>query len=225
MYFLLRNTQRHQRQKNPLRQFCEANYTRQKSLGSAKVEYLEKGLSDLPARLRYSRVFVLSTMSTPNHRAATTLAIHRSISPITATLVDNLSQVNNSHPLQSVSIPSSASNNNPIAMDGKPISTPSQITTTPSASKNNPNAIDVKSTLTPSQSTATPSAVHNCTTIENTRMRRYSDIFEDWHKMTLAERLEATTHLPLAPSSDYEWKIENESSSLNPWPPRPRRKN
>lgn len=42
--------------------------------------------------------------------------------------------------------------------------------------------------------------------------------------MTLAERLDATTDLPLEPFSDYEWKIENELVCLGPWPPRQQRR-
>jgi hypothetical protein len=38
--------------------------------------------------------------------------------------------------------------------------------------------------------------------------------------LTLAQRLEASTDLPLAPYSDYEWKMENEYESLTSWQPR-----
>jgi hypothetical protein len=41
--------------------------------------------------------------------------------------------------------------------------------------------------------------------------------------LTLAQRLEASTDLPLAPFSDYEWKKENEYVYLTSWQPADRR--
>jgi hypothetical protein len=37
--------------------------------------------------------------------------------------------------------------------------------------------------------------------------------------LTLAQRLEASTDLPLASSSEYEWKVENEYVELGSWQP------
>lgn len=138
-------------------------------------------------------------MSNPSYHAANTLPIHRPISPIHVAM-DNASssQINNSHPSRN-------------------------ITTTSSVNNQNPNAMDVKTSLNSSQSIITPSAIQTCNTTGKTRVRRHSEIFKDWYEMTLAQRLEATTDLPLVPLADYEWKIENELPCLNPWPPRQRR--
>ncbi|KAH0365115.1 hypothetical protein KCU65_g6350, partial [Aureobasidium melanogenum] len=46
---------------------------------------------------------------------------------------------------------------------------------------------------------------------------------KDWFTMTLAERLEATTHLPLTEFEEYEWKIENEKACLEIWRTRQRK--
>lgn len=36
--------------------------------------------------------------------------------------------------------------------------------------------------------------------------------------MTLAEKLEATTDLPLKGSEEYEWKVESEVVGMSTWP-------
>jgi hypothetical protein len=41
--------------------------------------------------------------------------------------------------------------------------------------------------------------------------------------LTLAERLEASTDFPLAPFSEYEWKVENDYVNLTSWQPPHRR--
>lgn len=156
---------------------------------------MERGTSD-QHRFRHQGLFVVSTMSTPSHHATTTLPIHRPIGPINAAMNDvSSSQMNNLNPSRNT-------------------------TTTSSANNHNPNAMDVKPTSIASQSIINPSAIQTRITLEKTRIKRYSEIFKDWHKMTMAERLGATTDLHLAPFSDYEWKIENELPCLSPWSPR-----
>ncbi|KAG9520421.1 hypothetical protein KCV07_g4329, partial [Aureobasidium melanogenum] len=156
-------------------------------------------------------------MSTVNHNAATTLPIQGSTNTVTA--VNDIALPSQHNKL----LPSQ--NNN--SLSSQPTSTQSSANTNPS------NPTTIQPTSLPSHSSITPSILQNSLTInktriknvpENVKIRNVPENIKDWDKMTLFERLEATTGFPLTHLSEYEWRIENEQPRLGPWPPRQRRK-
>ncbi|KAG9563560.1 hypothetical protein KCU71_g4779, partial [Aureobasidium melanogenum] len=148
-------------------------------------------------------------MSTPNHNAATTLPIHGPIDIATA--------------VNDIASPSQDNKLLPSENNSSLLSQP--ITTTSSANTNPSNLTTMQPTSLPSQGSITPSNPQNSTTMNKIKNKKRPGNIKDWDKMTLAQRLEATTDLPLAPFSDYEWRNENELSWSSPWPPRQQRKN
>ncbi|KAG9847918.1 hypothetical protein KCU98_g2222, partial [Aureobasidium melanogenum] len=148
-------------------------------------------------------------MSTLNHNAATILPIHGSINTDAAVQgIASSSQANKLLPCE---------NNN--SFPSQPISI--QSSTSPDTS----NTTNAHPTSFPSHGNITPSIFQNSNIMNKTRNRKNSETIKDWDKMTLAQRLEATTDLSLALFTEYEWRIENELPCLRPWPPRQQRKN
>ncbi|KAG9567403.1 hypothetical protein KCU71_g3856, partial [Aureobasidium melanogenum] len=164
-------------------------------------------------------------MSTLNHSAATALPIHGPIS--TATAIKGIASESQHNKL----LPSQ--NNNSLSSQNNNLY-PSQPTSTQSTNTNPSNPTTIQPTSLPSHSSVTPSILQTSLTInktriknvpKNVRIRNIPENITDWDKMTLFERLEATTDFPLTRFSEYEWRIENEQPRLGPWPPRQQRKN
>lgn len=106
----------------------------------------------------------------------------------------------------SSSSPSSSSQNNHTS---KPTST--------STDPRHQNTKSMGNQLTSTNNKQTPQPHYS--TPKKSNKRPYVDPRYD-PNLTLAQRLEASTDLPLAPYSDYEWKMENEYESLTSWQPR-----
>ncbi|KAH0256686.1 hypothetical protein KCU91_g16794, partial [Aureobasidium melanogenum] len=124
-------------------------------------------------------------MSTPNHNAATTLPIHGPID--IAPAVNDIA---------------SPSQDNKLLPSENNSSLPSQpITTTSSANTNPSNLTTIQSTSLPSQGSIIPSNLQNSTTMNKIKNKKRPGNIKDWDKMTLAERLEAKTDLPLKPKN------------------------
>ncbi|KAH0019794.1 hypothetical protein KCU78_g6668, partial [Aureobasidium melanogenum] len=154
-------------------------------------------------------------MSTPNYNAATIIAIHGSINTATAAKgIASRSQDNKLFPSENNSSSSSQNNSYPAQ----------SIINQSSADNNTSNPTNANPTFLPSHGSVTPSILQTSTAIDKPRNKKKHENIKDWDKMTLAERLEATTDLPLTPFSEYEWKVENELPYLSPWPARQQRK-
>jgi hypothetical protein len=119
--------------------------------------------------------------------------------------IDGISISHSNSTAASPSSPSSSSYNNQIPKRTPTSSDPRHQNT--KSMGNQPTGTNNKQTSQPHYSTPKKSS-----------KRPYVDPRYD-PNLTLAQRLEASTNRPLAPYSDYEWKMENEYESLTSWQP------
>ncbi|KAH0348507.1 hypothetical protein KCU81_g3289, partial [Aureobasidium melanogenum] len=177
-------------------------------------------------------------MATPNQHTATTLPIHGAINTaITAQETPSVSQTNNSIPHYNIGAQSSANNPPPSQQHN---SLPHQLISNQPSSNNTSNTTTTQPSSCPSNNNTsdntTPSLYQNLTTTlakNTTNIKNVPPHIKilnpppepkDWNTMTLAERLEATTALPLQGFEEYEWRIQSEEAGMSTWPIRKRGK-
>lgn len=182
----------------------------------------------------------INRMSSPSHQTHNAHIIsslrqtHQSITPTPLrqnTTAASLSQIKQPVTAASSTAPFAQHKKNTSSSSLRQIDGISINTTAPSPPSSSQNSQNSKSTSTSSntksQTTNSPQPTNtnnkqtpkpNYSTPKKSSKRPYVDTRYD-PNLTLAQRLEASTDLPLAPYSDYKWKMENEYESLTSWQP------